>query len=470
VSSLRGRIVGWYLGAGALIVVIVSLVTAAVLVEARAHEARRAMSAVAAELPSTLIAYEVLHPDITEVDRFLRERFRAQGVIVHVVGTLPPMRLPGPPPSHPGGAPWVGHLVATMIAPMHVRFPGGDAVIFADPQSLAGSLRGFWIFVLVLAVVVLTASWRISLVVADQTLRPLVNTTSALRRFGSGAFTKVAVRNDDRGETAELARAYNAAVDQTTAALAKRDQAEAEMRQFVADAGHQLRTPLTVVTGYLSAMLARASSADDREPYQSMLAQARRMKSLIDALVTLARLEHRDASPIAEFDAGDVMTRVRSAFDDAARRRIAIHPAAHALTLRAHEDDIYEALCALVENALKYAPKSPVEISVSRDADTCTFTVTDNGPGMVAADLQRACDRFYRGANADGVEGSGLGLSIVRKSVERSAGEMRLENRPTAGLSASITLPCAERIVDDERRVVAEPRVLINESIANVRH
>lgn len=465
-NSLRARIVGWYLAAGAFIVVIVSLLAAAVLAETRAHETRRTMSAVAAELPATIVAYEVLHPDVVGIDPFLRERFRAQGVVVHVMGPLPPMHPPGPRGVR---ASWTGHLVAMMVAPIHVRFPGGDAVIFADPQSLANTFNGFWIFVLALAALVLTASWRISLVVADQTLRPLVSTTSALRRFGSGAFTKVAVRDDDRGETAELARAYNAAVEQTTAALAKRDQAEAEMRQFVADAGHQLRTPLTVVTGYLSAMLSRASSADERDPYQSMLAQARRMKSLIDALVTLARLEHRDASPATEFDADEVMAQVRSAFDDAARRHIVIHACAQPLTLRANQDDVHEALCALVENSLKYAPRSAIELAASSDGDDCTLTVADRGPGIEPADLERACDRFYRGSNADGIEGSGLGLSIARKSAERSGGRITIENRPTGGLSASITLPCVQRVVDDERRVVAEPRVLINKGIANAR-
>lgn len=463
--SLRARIVGLYVGVGAFIVVIVSLLAAVVLIEGRTHETRQAMSAVAAELPAAIIGYEVLHPSILGVDAFLHERFRTQGVIVRVAGPLPVVRTHGPPPRR---APLVGHLLASTIPPMHVRFPGGEALIFADPQSLAGTFDEFWIFVLVLAAVVLSASWRISLVVADQTLRPLINTTDALLRFGSGAFTKVSVRDDDRGETAELARAYNSAVDQTTAALAKRDKTDAEMRQFVADAGHQLRTPLTVVTGYLSAMLSRAASADERERYQSMLAQARRMKSLIDALVTLARLEHRDAASPTEFDAGELMARVRHAFDPA-RDRITLNACSPPVAIRAHEDDIYEAVCALVENALKYAPASTVELAAARSGTTCTLTVTDNGPGMATTDLDRAYDRFYRGANADGLEGSGLGLSIARKSVERSGGSVRLENWAAGGLRASITLPCAERVIDDERRVVAEPRVFINESAANAR-
>lgn len=464
-KSLRARIVGSYVGVGVFIVVIVSLLAATVLVEGRIHETRQAMSAVAAQLPATIVGYEVLHPSPIGIDRFLHERFAAQGVIVHVAGLDPMIHPPGLPARRVS---FVGHLLASTIAPMHVPFPGGVAVLFADPQSLSAALNGFWIFVAVLAAVVLTASWRIAAIVADQTLRPLVNTTAALRRFGGGAFTKVAVRDDDRGETAELARAYNAAVDQTTAALTKRDQAEAEMRQFVADAGHQLRTPLTVVTGYLSAMLSRAQAADERETYRSMLGQARRMKSLIDGLVTLARLEHPDAAPPTPFDVNELMERVRAGFGEAARSRIAIHAARLPLSPIAHEEDVYEALCALVENSLKYAPDSEVELAAAAEGNTCALSVADRGPGIPPSDVERACDRFYRGANSDGVEGSGLGLSIARKSVERCGGSLQLENRPS-GFTATIRLPCVEPVVDDERRVVAEPRLFINPSVANVR-
>ncbi len=109
--------------------------------------------------------------------------------------------------------------------------------------------------------------------------------------------------------------------------------------------------------------------------------------------------------------------------------------------MRAHEDDVYEALCALVENSLKYAPDATVEICASQNGGGCLITVTDSGPGMSSADLERAYDRFFRGSNVDGIDGSGLGLSIVRKSVERSGGSVRLESRAGGGLIAGITLP-----------------------------
>ncbi len=468
-KSLRARIVGWYVGVGVFIVAIVSLLAATVLVESRALEARRAMVAVAAQVPGVVANYRTTHPDLGGIEPFLRMRFRAQGVIVHVMPAPASVMPPGPPlrpfPSRP--TPLAAHLLAMAIRPIHVRFPGGDAVVFADPRAMAGTFHGFGLFVLALAAVVLSASWRIAAVVAEQTLRPLVNTTAALSRFGSGAFTKVPVSDDDRGEPAELARAYNSAVDQTTRALAKRDQAEAEMRQFVADAGHQLRTPLTVITGYLSGMLQRAHSADEREPYASMLGQARRMKSLIDHLITLARLENQDPLPAEFFDANDLMLRARSSFDEVSRRRIEVHLAGDPVSVRACEDDIREALCALIENALKYAPGGQVVVGARGAGTDCAITVADEGPGLNSDELERAFDRFYRGSNADGVDGSGLGLSIVRKSVERAGGSVQLRNRASGGLLATITLPCLEIVVDGERSVVAESGLLVDRSLSN---
>ena len=441
--SLRARLIGWYVGVGVFIVAIVSLLAAAVLVEGRAYEARQAMAAAAAEVPSVVTSYRANHRDIEGIDPFLREHFRARGLIVRTL--LPSSARQAMPRfarfDRPRLTSVFEHLLAVQIKPVVTAFPGGKAIILVDPRSLAGTFDRLALFVTVLAAVVLTASWRIAVVVAANTLEPLVSTTAALSRFGSGAFTKVSVRDGDSGETAELARAYNAAVDQTMQALAKRNQAEAEMRQFVADAGHQLRTPLTVITGYASGMLHRARSADERESYESMLAQARRMRSLLDRLVTLARLEHEDASPSGGFDANEVIARARNGFDEAAQRRIVVHPAPHAIKVRAREADIREALFALVENALKYAP-GEVSIVARSEGESCIITITDNGPGMAQADLERAYDRFYRGSNADGIEGTGLGLSIVRKSVERSGGSVRLHNCPSGGLLATIALKC----------------------------
>src|SRR6185437_7426143 len=103
------------------------------------------------------------------------------------------------------------------------------AFIFVDPHSLQGLFQRLGLFMLVLAVVVLTAAWRIAVVVAQHTLEPLLRTTEALDRFGSGQFTLVDVRDDDRSELGDLARAYNRAVEQITRALDQRAKAEAEM-------------------------------------------------------------------------------------------------------------------------------------------------------------------------------------------------------------------------------------------------
>ncbi len=96
-----------------------------------------------------------------------------------------------------------------------------------------------------------------------------------------------------------------------------------------------------------------------------------------------------------------------------------------------------------MDNALKYAPGGNVEITVARGRRHFVISIGDRGPGMTGEDLASAYDRFYRGSASEGVEGTGLGLPIARKSVERAGGAMLLCNRSGGGLLCTIRLTAA---------------------------
>ena len=292
--------------------------------------------------------------------------------------------------------------------------PDVDYVSTTSTQWMSG--------VIVVDVLTLVPAWFLATVVAQRTLEPLLNTTRALERFASGDFTPHAVTTRQRTEIGDLARAYNAAVHQITDAFAERSAAMDEMRQFVADAGHQLRTPLTVLMGHVSAL--QAKTPREQTIFGNMLAQSRRMKAIIDDLIILARLEHGDRAVYA-VDVRQIAESVVATFRDGGYDRVQLRTNGETYA-RVNPSEVVDALSALIENALKYAPSGPVNVAVERNGTHAWVSVEDTGPGMSEEDIEHAFDRFYRGESSVGTDGTGLGLSIVRRGVERSDGTVTI--------------------------------------------
>jgi len=308
--------------------------------------------------------------------------------------------------------------------------------VVPDVQYIAAVGNEWLIGAIVVDALTLIPAWFAAVIVAQRTLEPLLRTTRALARFADGDFTPHEVATAQRTEIGDLARAYNAAVAQITDAFAERAAAMEEMRQFVADAGHQLRTPLTVLMGHVSAL--RATTPREETIYGNMLAQSRRMKAIIDDLIVLARLEHGERSAY-EIDMNELARGVVSSFRDGGYERVRIHTNGPTFA-RVNASEVIDALSALIENALKYAPVGPVDVRVAREGERAILRVEDGGPGMTEEDLEHAFDRFYRGEASLGTDGTGLGLAIVRRGVERSDGTVTVTNG-NPGLHVVLSFP-----------------------------
>ncbi|HEY0798174.1 MAG TPA: HAMP domain-containing sensor histidine kinase, partial [Candidatus Baltobacteraceae bacterium] len=320
-NSLRIRLVAWYVSIAAVVVLFIALLASAIVFELLSFEAQQSLATAVRHAPAILNTYEQEHPSSDNIETYLREqlasydvyaRVRHNGTSTHQESNTRPPGIAGfgPPP------PFFVRLFALQIRPVLVHYRAGDALLSVDPSRLLRTMGYLWLIVAVFAAVLIGIAWRVAIVVATQTLEPLVRTTRALNRFGDGDFAPEEVRTTDRSEVGALATAFNRAVEQITRAFAERSRTEAEMRQFVADAGHQLRTPLTVVVGHLSAMEAKAESPRQVTVYRSMLAQSRRMRALIDDLITLARLEHGSARSAGTVDINDLCARIPNAFED----------------------------------------------------------------------------------------------------------------------------------------------------------
>ncbi|MGH7728217.1 MAG: sensor histidine kinase [Vulcanimicrobiaceae bacterium] len=336
----------------------------------------------------------------------------------------------------------LGLNVFLRLAPQRLEVPGGLIVIFPDPGPLERSMNLFWLAMLPIGLFVIGASWLVGRAITNQALRPLKETTAALQRFSDGDFTPRPVETTDRSEIGELVRAYNAAAAQVSDAFEERRAAEAQMRQFVADAGHELRTPLTVIMGFIDVLRRRsAGDAGSAKIFETMYLEGRRMRALVDKLIVLARMENPLAREREEVDLSALAARVVTALQVlGSRPRIAL-AAEPGVVVSGYELELHEALSNLVENALKYAPDSPVDVRVRRERDRALVEVRDRGAGIPDDEQALVFERFYRGRNRGETEGSGLGLAIVKRAVERSGGELLLESAAGEGTRIAFAIP-----------------------------
>ena len=379
----------------------------------------------------------------------------APGVRLAIREAAPGGGPPGPGPAA-GGPPRgfermrpypLGLNFFLRLEPVSVDVPGGRISIFPDPDPLLRAINAFWLAMLPIGLFVVIAAYVLGRYITGQALRPLVETTASLNRFGNGDFTPRLVLTSDRNEIGELVKAYNAAAAQVSAAFEERRAAELQMRQFIADAGHELRTPLTVLMGFIDVLRKRAQHDPgiSLRIYDTMLDESRRMKALIEKLSVLARLENPQVRELETVDLAQVAGEVVSALQALeAKPRIALRVDSGAL-VRGTESELHDALSNLVDNALKYAPGSPVDVRVRVQAGFGAIEVSDRGPGIALESQVQVFDRFYRGGERPDTEGFGLGLAIAKRAVERAGGRIELASTLGEGSRFTMYVPLATR-------------------------
>ena len=234
------------------------------------------------------------------------------------------------------------------------------------------------------------------------------------------------------------------------ARITERAAAVERYQRFLAETGHELRTPLTVMMGYVDILRAGNAGAVDQRILDGMHAETTRMRRLVEKMMTLARLDSQAAVPRL-LDAG---TAAREAVQTVQRRyperdfRVQSDVTASIII---DADDFSAAVGNLLENAVTYAPDSPIAIETRVRDGHVTTAVIDRGPGIGAAEREAIFDRFYRGGGRALGEGLGLGLAIVRRVAERwngtvdvSSGDGKTEFR--------LTFPVADEDDDGSAR------------------
>jgi signal transduction histidine kinase len=319
------------------------------------------------------------------------------------------------------------------------------AVRVTHPTSfLDARIRRTWAVLAGVGAVVLAVVFLVSLRLARQVTKPLDGVERAAARLGAGELDSRAPVPDGPAEIRALAESFN----RTAGRL---EELVASQQAFVADASHQLRTPLAALRLRLENLESElehpdaASAAAARDDAVGALTEVGRLSRLVDGLLELARAERGTgiarAVPVDAVVAGRVDAWTALAGEREVALAIEVDPGLAVLSVPGRLEQVLDNLLA---NALDVAPPSTaVTVAVHRRADRVEIAVRDRGRGMTPEQRSRAFDRFWRPSGADRDGGSGLGLAIVERLVSADAGSVALDETPGGGLTATLTLPAA---------------------------
>jgi two-component system, OmpR family, sensor kinase len=264
---------------------------------------------------------------------------------------------------------------------------------------------------------------------------PLQRLAATARRVEAGDL-EARAEPEGSSEHREVAHAFN---DMT----GRLGQVLAAQREFVANASHQLRTPLTGLQLRLESATLKAGPELAAE-LEAAEQEVRRLARLLTALLTLAREGDRPP-PRAAVSLGDAVEQAVERWGDRARS------SGHELTAACREDavagasheDLAIILDNLVENALNYSPSGTVTVECGRDGAEAYLAVLDEGPGLEPGEEERIFERFARGSGGRGAPGTGLGLALVVTLARRWGGSATIANRLEGGARAEVRLPAA---------------------------
>ena len=292
----------------------------------------------------------------------------------------------------------------------------------------------------ILAVLGLVTWWVIRLGV-----RPVRQMTETAEAIAAGDLSRRVPEGAAGTEAGALGAALNGMLGRIEVAFDERAASETRLRRFVADASHELRTPVTTIRGYAELYRTGALEGGDElsEAMRRTEQEAVRMGSLVDDLLRLARLDEGQPPEVADVDlAALAADAVRDALARAPERSITLD-APGPVRVRADEDGVRQVIGNLIANALVHAPGATVAVRVHDAGDVGVLEVADDGPGMSTDDAGRAFERFYR-ADASRSRhrgGSGLGLSIVDATVRAHGGAVSIESAPGQGTTVVVSLP-----------------------------
>jgi two-component system, OmpR family, sensor histidine kinase MprB len=291
-------------------------------------------------------------------------------------------------------------------------------------------------------------------IAARRVLTPLAEVTATAQLIGEtdDLSQRLEVRADD--EVGQLAERFNSMLERLEISRAALDASVAAQRQLVADASHELRTPVTSLRTNIEVLLSDGvvDEEDRRQLLADVVEQSEELSTLVADLIDVARGD----VPPEHLEDVRLDRLVESALERARRHSPGVDFTADLapVVVSGSAERLMRAINNLLDNASGHtAPGTPVHVTV----DEHGVTVRDRGQGISEQDLPHLFDRFYRGENSRARQGSGLGLAIVRQVAEQHGGTISAANAPDGGAVFTLTLPSS--VVLDQASVPGDTEV-----------
>ena len=303
-----------------------------------------------------------------------------------------------------------------------------------DTSEVDERIHHFWLALTGIAVVVLIAAAAVGWLLARWITQPIRRLQVTANRFSSGDLTPTTPDTTAPQEVVDLETSMNTMAERLDGHIERQ-------RSFVADASHQLRTPLTALRLRLENMGWMTTNPTEQAELERAVDETERLGALVGELLQLARSERRE-EPVPT----DLVQLARDRVDtwgalaDQAGVGLVFDAPDHPLVVGVVPGGLEQMLDNLLDNAIRAAPPgSDVRVSCTAGTDTHRLTVADRGPGMTSGERAHALERFWQADPT--TSGSGLGLPIVRALAEGSGGSLALEENPPTGLAAVVDLP-----------------------------
>jgi len=298
-------------------------------------------------------------------------------------------------------------------------------------------------------------------IISEKVISPLKSIAKAAKKFASGQFdVRVDVKGQD--EVAELAAAFN----NMAQSLANY---ESMRNSFMANVSHDLRTPMTTISGFIDGIMAGAIPPEKHDYYLSIIAdEVRRLSRLVSSLLDISRLQAGDRKFVFKpFDACEMARQILISFEqkiDAKHLDVEFECADDSMFVKADRDAIYQVLYNICDNAIKFSfEKGKLALSLAYNKEKkVEISVYNEGMGIPAEDLPYVFERFFKSDKSRGLDksGVGLGMFITKTIIDAHSESIRAESEYGKYCRFVLTLSRCDPIVDAKRQMPHEEDLL----------